>query len=221
MNQQNNQEYGNNGFLDGIQNEVSAESAPLLQFIVKYAGVIAGAVIVMLAVPGAMGIWNWHQDGRQKEIREQLAAINLAKDSTNESAISKLAENAPDSLKQLVYMNLGQAAQKNGNFKLAEDTFKKAAEANRDNAFGFVAALANAASLLNRKQYDEAIEILTSLKNYAGENSILLQEMLAEAYAEAGKKEQAAKAYEWLAKEVKSSDADYFNARAKHFSSLK
>ena len=66
-----------NPLLQDLQAEVSAENAPLLQFITKYAGVIAGIVLALLLILGGMAIWNWNKSGKEDEARAELARINM------------------------------------------------------------------------------------------------------------------------------------------------
>ena len=52
MNPQKNQGAPESPLLRDLQSEVSAESAPLLQFMLRHAGVIAGVVVLLLLVTG-------------------------------------------------------------------------------------------------------------------------------------------------------------------------
>ncbi len=217
MNQQNNQGKASPGLLDGIQNEVSAENAPLLQFITRHAGFIAGIVLLLLLVLGGMAIWNWYHKGRLKETREELAKINMElKGADRETALAKLAENAPDSTKLFIFMSLGQAAQENGNPILAADAYARAAKLDGDGPLGLTAALGSVGSLLMQGEYVQALALFQELeaKLPQAARSPQLRQMLAEAAAHAGKPELAIKTYEALANEIKTPESAYFRARA-------
>lgn len=205
------------GLLDGIQGEVSAESAPLLNFITRNASLIAGVVLLLLLVLGGMAVWNWYHKGKQEEARRELARINAElKSSERDAALSKLAENAPDSVKLFIYMSLGQSAQENGNPVLAADAYAKAAQLDGDGALGLTAALGSVGSLLMQAEYNQALALLQELEARLPEasRSVELRQMLAEAAAKAGKTELALKTYESLAREVKTPEGAYFKSRA-------
>lgn len=205
------------GLLDGIQGEVGAESAPLLNFITRHASLIAGVVLLLLLILGGMAIWNWYHKGKQEEARRELARINAElKSSDRDAALAKLAENAPDSVKLFIYMSLGQSAQENGNPILAADAYAKAAQLDGDGALGLTAALGSVGSLLMQAEYTQALALLQELEARLPESSrsVELRQMLAEAASKAGKKDLALKTYESLAKEVKTPEAAYFKSRA-------
>lgn len=217
MNPQKNQDAAPSPFMRDIQSEVSAESAPLLQFITRYAGVIAGVVLMLLLVLGGMAIWNWYHSGKQEEARQELARINAQlKGKDRDAALAKLAENAPASTRLFIYMSLGQSAQENGNPVLAADAYAKAAKLDGDGALGLTAALGSVGSLLMQNENEQALALLQELEARLPESrrSVQLRQMLAEAATRAGKTELAYKTYLGLAEEVKTPEAAYFRSRA-------
>lgn len=217
MNQQKNQGEQGTSLLRDIEGEVSAESAPLLEFITRHASFLAGIVLSLLLILGGMAIWNWYHGGKQKEAREELARINMElKGADREKALDKLAQNAPDSTKLFIYMSLAQSAQENGNPVLAADAYAKAAKLDGDGALGLTAALGSVGSLLMQSEYVQALALLQELEAKLPESrkSPQLRQMLAEAAAHAGKPELAISTYESLANDIKTPEAAYFRARA-------
>ena len=63
--------------LNDLKAEVSAESAPLLQFIVRNSGLIVGVVAVLLVALVGTAVWRWHQGGLQAEAQTELARIGI------------------------------------------------------------------------------------------------------------------------------------------------
>ena len=206
----------NSNILTDLQNEVSAESAPLLQFITRYAGWIAGAVILLLLIMCGMGIWNWYVGNQLKNIQDELARINLQLETSEKPhALEKLAQSAPDNLKLFIYMNLGQLALENNDPALASKAYTQAANFGKNSPLGIAANLGNISALLLQDKNSEA---LAQLQNLAASNPELgqktqFQQLLAEAAARAGDKNAAVKAYEELIKLSDSQEADYFKAR--------
>ena len=217
MNPQKNQDEPASPLLRDIQAEVSAESAPLLQFITRYASVIAGVVLLLLLALGGMAVWNWYHTGRQEEARAELARINAQlKGKDRDAALARLAEGAPDSTKLFIYMSLGQSAQENGDPVLAADAYAKAAKLDGDGALGLTAALGSVGSLLMQNENVQALALLQELEAKLPESrrSVQLRQMLAEAASRAGKTELAYKTYLGLAEEVKTPEGAYFRSRA-------
>lgn len=217
MNPQKNQDESASPFLRDIQAEVSAESAPLLQFITRYAGAIAGVVLILLLALGGMAVWNWYHTGKQEEARQELARINAQlKGKDRDAALSRLAADAPDSTKLFIYMSLGQSAQENGDPVLAADAYARAARLDGDGALGLTAALGSVGSLLMQNENAQALALLQELEARLPESrrSVQLRQMLAEAASRAGQTELAARTYRSLAEEVKTPEAAYFRARA-------
>lgn len=217
MSQQQNQDNKNQSLLDGIQNEVAPENAPLLEFITRHASFIAGIVLLLLLTLGGWAIWNWYHVGKQKEAREELARINMEmKGADKDQALANLAKNAPDSVKLFIYMSLGQSAQENNNPVLAADAYAKAAQLDGDGPLGLTAALGSVGSLLMQAEYVQALTLLQELEKKlpAANQSTQFKQMLAEAAFKAGKPELARKTYMELANEVKTPEGAYFRSRA-------
>lgn len=217
MNQQKNRDESSSGLFQGIQSEVGAESAPLLDLITRHAGLIAGLAIALLLVVGGMGLWIWHQNSKLQDAREALARINIEKKGADRlAALSRLAEDAPDNAKLFIYMSLGQTAQENGNPTLAADAYAKAAQLDGDGPLGLTAALGSAGSLLMQGEFKQGLALLKEFEAKLPEDrrSIQLRQMLAEAASKAGDYDLAFRTYEALASEVKSTEGAYFRARA-------
>lgn len=217
MNPQKNQDNVQKSILEGIQGEVSAENAPLLELITKYAPYIAGFVLLLLLILGGVGVWNWYHGAKQKEAQEELARIRTQlKGAERDNALNELAKNAPDSAKLFIYLSLGQSAQENGNPALAAEAYARAANIDGDGALGLTAALGSAGSLLMQAEYVQALTLLQELekKRPSVSASTQFQQMLAEAAAKSGNLELAQKTYQKLSGELHSPDAAYFKHRA-------
>lgn len=217
MNPQKNQEEGGNPLLQGIQAEVTPESAPLLDFITRYAPAIAGLVLVFLLVLGGMAVWNWYHKGRQEETRAELDRISTRlKGAERDKALAALAENAPEGTRLFIYMSLGQSAQENGDPVLAAEAYAKAASLDGDGSLGLTAALGSAGSLMMQGQYSQALALLQELEARLpqAQGSATLRQMLAEAAAKAGETRLAIETYEKLGREKATPEAAYFRSRA-------
>lgn len=204
------------GLFDGIQNEVSAENAPLLNFITRYAGVIATVLILFLAILAGMGIWNWRSGNQQKEAREDLVKIMGLEDaSQKEKALEELAKRAPDSVRMYVLLTLGQVAYQNNNLPLAARAYEEAAALDKNSALGLSAALGSVSALLAQGDARQAVAMLQRIETEipGAVNSLRLKEILAEAAFKARDLPLAISTYEWLAQQTQAPEKDYFLSR--------
>lgn len=216
MNPQKNQGAPEDSLLRDLQAEVSSESAPLLQFMLRHAGLIAGVVVLFLLVLAGTGIWRWYSGSRSDELREELARVSLNHQGQEQvKALAALAEKAPASMRFSVYLALGQSALTNGDFAAAAAAYAKAAKEDQG-ALGLAAALGEAGALLKAGKNAEALTLLQNLETRlpAEARSAQLRQMQAEAAAAAGQKELASRIYMALAQDVQGLDGEYFRARA-------
>lgn len=191
-----------NPILHGIQGEVPVESAPLLNFITKHAGIIASCAIIFLLILGGMGIWNWHKTVKERAIRTEIAKIMLYKESENRyQALQNLLKTAPESSKFFIYMLLAQISHSNGNAELAADAYAKAASLNNEGALGIAAAIGNVSSLMEQSKYEQALTLIQELeKRFPSlKDSFYLQQLLADAAIKTGNKQLAMEIFRKLA----------------------
>lgn len=221
MNSKNNQDLANSGFLRDIQSEVSDENAPLLRFITRNAGAIAGGVITLLLILGGWAGWNWYHAGKQKEATDELARINMQlKGEEKDKALAALAEKAPAGVKLFIYLNLGKSALENNNPDLAAEAYAKASSLGGDTALGLAAALGKASILLLQGNNGQALDLLRDVDAKLPESarSPQLRAMLAEAALKNGDIGLAQKTYREMAEKLNSPEGDYFRSRAEAIS---
>ncbi|MDR2850762.1 MAG: hypothetical protein LBV65_01775 [Desulfovibrio sp.] len=213
MNPQKNQE--SSQLLHDLQTEVSAESAPLLRFILNNASVIATAAIIFLLALGGTGIWRRHAAQKNDEATQALTRIMLTyKGADRIKALQNLS--VPDAIKFSVYFALGQSALENGDYAIAARAYADAAAADREGVLGLTAALGEAGALLKAEKYSDALNLLQELyaKIKPTSQTIQLRQMLAEAAAMAGKTDLAAQTYQALANDLPGLEGAYFRTRA-------
>lgn len=220
MNSRNNQDIPTSPLMQGIQNEVSEENAPLLRFMTRYAGIISGVVIALLLILGGWAVWDWHSGARRKDTLEELYRIQTRLNGEDKAAalssLAKLAEDAPESLKLFLCMGLGKSAMELGDHAMAVKAYSQAAEMDGKGALGLAAALGKAGALLKLGEYKEALEELRQLeaKLPPAESSPQLRSMLAEAAVKTGNLELAQKTYGELANIDPAGEGAYYRSRA-------
>ena len=216
MNPQKNQAEGGSALVQELQAEVSAESAPLLQFILRNAGVIATIVVIFVLALVGMGSWQWYTSSRDKDVREELTRTLLQPAGAERvAALKGLAERASTGTRVAVNMALGQNAAGNHDAATAAAAYGRVADADKG-AMGMVAALEEASALLTAGKAEEAIGLLQKVRAALPPaiRAPQLIQALAEAAVVAGKPELAASAYLDLAGETQGINAAYFRNRA-------
>jgi len=216
MNPQKNQGMEDSSLLRDLQAEVSSESAPMLQFMLRHAGTIASIVVLFVLVLAGTGIWRWYSSSRDDDARQALARVVIETHGADQvKALSAMAAKAPESVRFSVYLALGQSALRNGDAATAANAFAEAAKVG-DGALAMTAGMNEAGALLKSGKYAEALALLQGLQSALPGEVVApqLKQMTAEAAAVAGKPEQAARIYLALSREAQGLNSEYFRTRA-------
>ena len=216
MNPQKNQGAEDSPLLRDLQAEVSSESAPMLQFMLRHAGTIASIVVLFVLVLAGTGIWRWYSTSKNDEARQSLARIVLQTSGPAQvKEHAALAEKAPSDVKFSAYLALGQSAMSNGDNATAADAFGKAAKES-EGPLALIAGMNEAGAMLKAGKYADALALLQKLQAaLPGEvTAPQLKQMMAEAAVAAGQTEQAARIYLALSREAQGLNSEYFRARA-------
>ena len=173
MNPQKNQGAPESPLLRDLQSEVSAESAPLLQFMLRHAGVIAGVVVLLLLVLGGTGVWRWYHSSRGEASRDDLARVALLESGAQQVAsLQSLAEKAHGSVRFAVRMTLGQSALAQNQPDVAAQAYAAAAAEDPKGALGLAAGFNEAGALLKAGKAAEALALLQRLQSRRPPRSI-------------------------------------------------
>lgn len=216
MNPQKNQGAEDSPLLRDLQAEVSSESAPMLQFMLRHAGTIASIVVLFVLVLAGTGIWRWYSTSKNDEARQALARIVMQTSGPAQvKELAALAEKAPSDVRFSTYLALGQSALSNADYATAADAFAKAAKTS-EGSLALVAGMNEAGAMLKAGKYAEALALLQQLQAaLPGEvTAPQLKQMMAEAAVAAGQTEQAARLYLALSREAQGLNSEYFRARA-------
>ncbi|MTJ93563.1 MAG: tetratricopeptide repeat protein [Desulfovibrio sp.] len=216
MNPQKNQGAEDSPLLRDLQAEVSSESAPMLQFMLRHAGTIASIVVLFVLVLAGTGIWRWYSTSKNEDARQALARIVLQTSGPDQvKELAALAEKAPADVRFSVYLALGQSAMSTGDVATAASAYAKAAQTG-EGSLAMVAGMNEAAAMLKAGKYAEALTLLQKLQSaMPGEvTAPQLKQMTAEAAVVAGQTEQAARMYLALSREAQGLNSEYFRARA-------
>ena len=195
--------------LNDLKAEVSAESAPLLQFIVRHSGLIVGVVVILLVALVGTAVWRWHQGGLQAEAQTELARIGITmKGGDRLKALDDLAAKAPENMRYSIYLMQAE-------FAMQDQDYSRAEQAYADGAMGLMAALGQAGALIKLDRPADAVTLLQGLESRATEDGrATLRMLLGEAAEAAGKTDVAIAAYEALAASQPGLDGEFYRSRA-------
>ena len=194
--------------LNDLKAEVSAESAPLLQFIVRNSGLIVGVVVVLLVALVGTAVWRWHQGGLQAEAQTELARIGITmKGGDRLKALDDLAAKAPENMRYSIYLMQAEFAMQDQDYSRAEQAYATAAKLDADGAMGLMAALGQAGALIKLDRPADAVTLLQGLESRATEDGRATLQA-------AGKTDVAVAAYEALAASQPGLDGEFYRSRA-------
>ena len=206
--------------LNDLRAEVSAETAPLLQFLQRHAGLIAGGVGLFLLVLIGAGIWSWRNEAALEDAQAELARISLSlKGEERTNALGKLAKDVPSGMRYAVLVAQAQSAAASQDWTLAASVYGEAARLDSEGALGQAALLAQCGALMRNGTPESASEALAILQALSGRveaaSQPALLRMQAEAALAAGRNDVAAAAFKALGEAAEDGeDKAYYLARA-------
>lgn len=202
--------------LGDLKAEVSAESAPLLQFIVANSKAIAAGVLVLLLALAGTGVWRWHAASRAEEALDLLARTTLTTAGAERvKALEALVEASPEDFRFAALSALAHSAVEAENLDTAANAYGKAAQLAKGQPLGLASELAQAGVLLRAGKGDEALKLLQALEAGMAEESRLdLLPLVADAAELAGNRAVAAEAYAKLGEAHPGEDGGFYRARA-------
>ncbi|MBQ7607666.1 MAG: tetratricopeptide repeat protein [Desulfovibrionaceae bacterium] len=205
------------GIMNEIGGEVSEENAPLLEFITKHGGKIAGAVLLFLLITGLSALWQWHASKSADEFLGEMAKITQMSDKKAAlTALEALAEKAPSGLANTVQLTIADLALQSNDTEKAQKAYEACAKADGDGSAGTMAELSLAMTLLKKGSYKEALPLLTDLeKRFAPKTPTILLEYMAEASLGAGDAKRAAELFTRLSQEETGDTQAYYQYRAR------
>lgn len=205
--------------LNDLRSEVSAETAPLLQFILRHAGAITAVVVLLLAAIIGAGIWNWHTESASEDARNELTRIVLTKKGAERTqALAALAKDAPEQSRYAILVEQARSAAEDGDWAQAARAYGEAARLDSEGALGLAALLAQCGALMQTGTAEAASEALAVLQSLGGRvdpsAAPAILRMVAEAALAAGQNDVAATAFGKLAQSGDEEDRPYYAYRA-------
>lgn len=202
--------------LNEIQAEVSTEAAPLLQFIIRHAGLIMTTLGLFALLLAGTASYRWYASLTVEKSQAELATLTMrAAGQEKYAALAQFVSTAPEEVRMAALLELASAAIAINNYDKAAEAFAMLQKSDTAKPLGNIAAFNEAQVLLRESKYDAALTVLETLNNNVSEeNRTIVLSVLAEAAQAAGKNDRAIAAYEQLAASNTGPEAEFFRFRA-------
>ena len=201
--------------LDNLQSEVAVEAAPLLQFIVRYMGVIVAVlVLLILALAGTAG-YNWYKaNAREKAQAELQKVLQGAQGPERVAALEAFIPKADDSIRASALLALANAAIDNKLYDKAAAAYGQVSALDAAGPVGLTAGLNQGQLLLKAGKAAEALTVLDRLESLFPEDQrALVRQLVVDAAILAGDKQRAATALKALALHASGAEKAWFTHR--------
>lgn len=204
--------------LGDLRSEVSAEAAPLWQFVLDHAHTIATAVVSLVVLIVGVGIWQWYVENGEEKASMELGRISAMQNpQTRLAALEAFIGEAPQSLQSAVQLELAAAAVQAEDLNKAVAAYATVATQEGSSPLGVVARLNEVDVLLRQGKAAEALSRLEALLPTAQkELQGVLQSQLGEVAELAGQKDKAIAAYKVAIEDLTKTSPDeaaYYQAR--------
>ncbi len=189
--------------LNSVESEVSKESAPLLEFLVRHARKIGLAIVVLVVVLAGYGGYRWWEARNHAAGMKDLGRVLVAGASPEQlRKVLAFAEQGPSSTRIAAYFEAARIATELGDKTMAAAAWGKVAQAG--GAMGFAAQMSQAQLLLTAGDPEGAARLYQSIKTASNpdvEKALLAYSAMA--WSQAADKSdtaraEAVKAYEKL-----------------------
>lgn len=207
--------------LNELQSEVSTEAAPLLQFILKHAGLIMTTLGLFALLLAGTASYRWYMARATTQAQTQLANLTMLPEGQAKfAALEQFAQTAPEQVRLAAALELANAAVNVKNYDKAAEAFATLHSIDAGHPLGDIAAFNEAQTLMRTGKFDAALSVLETLYNTVSEeNRTLVNNLLAESAQAAGKTERAITAYDQLAASTTGPEAEFFRFRAQSLKS--
>ena len=153
----------NTTLLDQMSSEVTAETSPLLQFLVKYARMIVIVLVACFAAAGGYGVYTWQAGKKVAEAQENLARVLIIRDDTARLAkLKEFAPTAPETMRRGVTLSIAHAAMQAKDYASAFTAWDELARDPKDDLYT-TAMIGKAESLSLQDKSAEALAILEGM----------------------------------------------------------
>lgn len=203
--------------LTELQSEVSTEAAPLLQFIIKNAALIVGALFLFVLILAGTAGYNWYTSRAAHQAQAELARVIISTQGADRiTALEAFAAQAPVSIRTATLLALAEAALAQENYTLAAQAFGQVADADKTGAVGLLAGMNQGQTLLRADKAAQAVSVLESVESRTPESQrTLVRQILAEAALADNNFARARQAFDALAGASTGGEAEYYRHRAR------
>ncbi len=201
--------------LNEIQTEVSSEAAPLLQFLTEHAIKIMLLLGLFVVAVAGLGAYNWYKSSTLEAAQSELHTINLNKEGKERiTALDAFLTTAPAELQSTILLSLAEASMQTEDFERAAKAYGQLAGLNIDSATEILGTLNQGQALILAGKGQEALQALEGIvSKVPTQQSITIQQAIAEAAILSGNTAKAKAAFEAIANSISPAEAELYNYR--------
>ncbi len=184
-----------------LQAEMTTETAPLLQFLLKHAVLIMCVLGFFTLTLISIGVYQWYSDRQTRVAQEELGLILLnLQGKERVTALEAVLPALPKSVREAAYLELGAAAMAVSDYATAAGAYEKIMALDADSAVGLMAVTNHVQALIWAEQPEQALAVLNMIEKpvQQARSRGLVQSMTAEAAIAANQYDEAIQQYEAL-----------------------
>ncbi|OEU70484.1 MAG: hypothetical protein BA863_00875 [Desulfovibrio sp. S3730MH75] len=184
--------------LDQVQEAAPESIHPLLDFLIKNGKMIVIGIVAILVIAAGASGYQYTQEQKKLKAQSELGAILIKYSGTKKAEeLATFLATAPAEMKPAVELALAKAWMDDSKFMKAEAVWAEIAKGN--DAMAPVASIGQAKCLILADKPEEAVKILTALKNTSGDTfGSTIDRLLAQAADKSGNTQLAIQAYQGL-----------------------
>lgn len=203
--------------LGEMKAEISPEAAPLWNFVIENARLIALGVLAVIALIIGVAAYHWYQESAANKAREELGRITTMREpAARLAALEAFTAAVPKGVQLAVHMELAAAAVQSENWDKAAAAYADVVGREKDTPLAFTAAMNRVDILMRQGKAAQALPELEALLPKAPkEIQMMINVQIGETAEAAGQPARAITAYQAVIAGIApdAQETEYYKSR--------